>query len=267
MARRSRKVVLSNAPVVLVLCQVVYSRVQVGEYATAIQEDFRKAGLPVERRGKMQQVIFAPSGLQVAVKDYWDYRTADQRTSFLVMDDSVVLQTTAYKDFEAFIERLERCLHTVLTRTEHDQHGVIHRIGLRYINVIGKPDGKSYSALLSPGLHGAPDGAFEKGTRRVRVETTGRTRVGDGKGTFVVRVSQSDDGTNLPPDIVGTAPLYEPRSGEGEIATLLDMDHFVEGNFRADAARVAETLHQLHDHIVESFHRDLVTKKAIQEWL
>ena len=41
-------------------------------------------------------------------------------------------------------------------------------------------------------------------------------------------------GSPLPPDLVDAAPSFAPRAEAGELVTLIDMDHFVEGNFDAD---------------------------------
>ena len=60
--RKGRYVPLSRQPLVLALCQVRFSTVQVGDYIPAIQEEFRRKGLPIERAGKVQQLIFAPGG-------------------------------------------------------------------------------------------------------------------------------------------------------------------------------------------------------------
>ena len=54
----------------------------------------------------------------------------------LVTQDSVILQTTAYTRFEEFAERLTLAVDTVLAESEEDRLGVIHRAGLRYIDVV-----------------------------------------------------------------------------------------------------------------------------------
>jgi uncharacterized protein (TIGR04255 family) len=44
-----------------------------------------------------------------------EYRSKDEQWSVTVLEDSVVLQTTAYEKFEGFGQRLEHAVHTVLT--------------------------------------------------------------------------------------------------------------------------------------------------------
>ena len=50
------------------------------------------------------------------------------------------------------------------------------------------------------------------------------------------------------------------------MVTLIDMDHFVEGNFDADPDWVVARAYELHDHIIETFHNQVVTEDAIKEW-
>ena len=57
-----------------------------------------------------------------------------------------------------------------------------------------------------------------------------------------------------------------PRAEAGELVTLIDMDHFVEGNFDADPDWVVARAYELHDHIIETFQGHVVTEDAIEEW-
>jgi hypothetical protein len=100
---------------------------------------------------------------------------------------------------------------------------------------------------LRPGLHGADEGVFREGSARLFVEPVGRTDVDDVEGTMVIRVTQNDLGFDLPPDLVGSAPEREVRAVSGELVTLLDTDHFIEGSFEADAAWVVARGHKMHD--------------------
>ena len=115
----------------LVLCQVRFSPVRrMGRYIPAIQEAFRRAGFPIERAGKVQQVTFGPGDgvpVQVVEQQRWEYRNRDETRSIMVTQDSVTLQSTAYKRFEEFAERLDLAVRTVLAESEHDGLGVVQR--------------------------------------------------------------------------------------------------------------------------------------------
>ena len=83
---------------------------------------------------------------------------------------------------------------------------------------------------------------------------------------MVVRVVQNDQGLLLPPDLVGGAPKQDSSAEAGELITLIDMDHYVEGNFDPDARWVVETAYEMHDQIVETFHEHVVTAEAITRY-
>ncbi len=270
MQRRCRYEPLSAQPLVLVLCQIRFSPVrQMERYIPAIQDAFRRTGFPIERAEKVHQVTFGPgvaAPVQTVEKQRWEYRNREETWSILVTEDNVILQTTAYTRFEQFAERLRLALDTVLAGSEHDGFGVVHRIGLRYVDMVRPRAGKGFRFYLRRGLHGVPDEVFQPGPHLLHVESRGRTMVGDHRGTMIVRVVQNDQGHSLPPDLVAAAPKYAPRAGPGELVTMIDMDHYVEGTFDPDSEWVVARSYELHDHIVETFHDHVVTKEAVEEW-
>ncbi len=266
-ARNCRFVPLSKQPLVLVLCQVRFSPVRkMADYVPAIQEEFRRHGYPIERSGKVQQLTITPAAVQVVDQDRWEYRTKDEQWTITVLHDSVVLQTTAYQRFEGFADHLARAVRTVLSKTEQDKFGVVERIGLRYVDLVQPRRGEEYRSYLRPGFHGVTDDAFRPGTHRLHVESVGRTSVLDTEGTMVVRVSQNDQGFDLPPDLVGGAPKHQSRATRGELVTLIDMDHFVEGKFEPDTNWVLERAYALHDDLIETFHKYVITEQAVEAW-
>ena len=270
MERRCRYEPLAAQPLVLVLCQVRFSAVrQMERYIPAIQEVFRRNEFPIEKAGKVHQVTFGPGGgapVQVVEQQRWEYRNRAETWSILVMQDSVVLQTTAYTRFEDFAKRLKLAVGTVLSESEQDRLGVVHRVGLRYIDVVRPSAGKDFRHYVRAGLHGLSDHVFQAGQHLVQAQSAGRTQVGGIAGTMVVRVVQNDQGAELPPDLASAAPRFTPRAEAGEMVTLIDMDHFVEGNFDADVGWVVARTFEMHDHIIETFHEHVVTPQAIEEW-
>jgi uncharacterized protein (TIGR04255 family) len=265
--RNCRYVPLSKQPLVLVLCQVRFSPVRkMGDYVPGIQEAFRRLGFPIERAGKIQQLTITPAGVHSVEQERWEYRTKDERWSVTVLQDSVVLQTTAYDRFESFAEKLGAAVKIVLEQTEQDKLGVVQRVGLRYIDLIQPREGEDYRLYLRPGFHGVADVVFAPGSHRVHVESVGRTAMADTAGTMILRVAQNDQGFDLPPDLIGGAPKFEPRAKAGELITLVDMDHFIEGKFDPDAGWVTARAYAMHDHLIETFHEHVVSTKAIEVW-
>jgi uncharacterized protein (TIGR04255 family) len=265
--RNCRYVPLSKQPLVLVLCQVRFSPVRkMGDYISSIQEVFRRHEFPIERAGKIQQLTITPAGVQAVEQDRWEYLTKDERWSVTVLQDSVVLQTTAYERFENFAEQLEVAVRTVLGLTEQDKLGIVQRVGLRYVNLIQPAAGEDFRIYLRPGFRGASDAPFVPRSHRLYVESVGRTSVGDTPGTMVLRVTQNDQGFDLPPDLIVGAPKFQQRARNGELVTLIDMDHFIEGTFDPSAEWVTARAYAMHDHLIETFHEHVVSKKAIEVW-
>ncbi|MFC1482594.1 TIGR04255 family protein [Myxococcota bacterium] len=267
MERTCRYVPLSKQPLVLVLCQVKFSPVRrMADYIPAIQEEFRRHWYPLEKAGKIQQLTVTPTGLQTTEQERWEYRTKDEQWSILVMQDAVVLQTTAYRKFEDYAKQLELAVGTVLRITEHEELGLLQRIGLRYIDLIRPREGEDFRYYLRPGLHGVQDDVFNPGTHRIHIESAGSTKVGDEDGMMVVRIVQNSEGFDLPPDLLGGAPKFAARAKAGELATLVDMDHFLSGKFDPGVEWIIETAYRLHDHLVETFHEHVITPEAVEVW-
>jgi len=267
MERKCRHVPLSQQPLVLVLCQVKFSPVrQMADYIPAIQEEFRRHGYPLETAGKIQQLNITPAGMQTTEQERWEYRTKDEQWSILVMQDAVVVQTTGYEKFEDYAKHLERAVGTVLRITEHENLGVVQRIGLRYVDLIRPREGEDYRYYLRPGLHGVQDDVFNPGTHRLHIESAGSTMVGDEDGMMVVRIVQNSEGFDLPPDLLGSAPKFTSRAKAEELATLVDMDHFIAGKFEPSVDWIIETVYRLHDHLVEAFHEHVITTEAVEVW-
>ena len=236
--RSCRYVPLANQPLVLVLGQVRFSPVrQMNDYIPAIQEEFRRHGFPLERAGKVQQLIFGPSGgvpVQVVEEQRWEYRTRDETWSILVMQK---LRRPA----DHGLWEVRGLRRQAPARRWHgpleDRARPVRRRRARGTAVRRRGPAarrRDFRFYLRPGFHGVADDVFRTGTHRLHVESTGRTSVGDVPGTLIVRVVQNDQGVSLPPDLVGGAPKLAPRGLSGELITLIDMDHYIEGNFEPD---------------------------------
>ena len=180
---------------------------------------------------RVHQVTVTPTAttpVQLTERQRWDYRNRDETWSIFLTRDTVIPHPTADTRFEDFVERLQLAVHTVLAESEHDRLGVVHGVGLRYIDVARASGGKDFRFYLRPGLHGVRDEVFQLGQHLLHTESRGRTVVGGNPGTMVVRIVQNDQASSLPPDFVDAAPSFPPRAEAGELVTLLDMDHFVE---------------------------------------
>jgi uncharacterized protein (TIGR04255 family) len=267
MARECRYVPFSKQPLIFVLCQVRISPVRkIADYIPSIQEEFRRHGYPIERSGKIKQLNISQNGVQTIEQDLWEFRNKEEDWSIIVVQDSFTLQTTAYQKFEDFAKHLKLAANTILTKTEHNQYGVIHRIGLRYVDLVQPRDGEDFRYYIQSGFHGLSGQVFNNGTSRTLVECIGQISLDEILSTMVVRIAQSDQGTNLPPDLIGNAPKVKERTKRGELVTFIDMDHYAEGNFNPDTDWIEKITYLLHDKIIETFHEHVITKEAVEVW-
>jgi len=269
MERKCRHEVLSRQPLVLAIGQIRFSPVRkMAEYIRGIQEDLRRKGYPTEKHGFIRQLSFRSQDvLQTAEMEVWEYRTRNEDWSIFVSQDSIAVQTTEYTKFEDFADRMREAVSTVLSKTESDRLGVVERVGLRYVDLVKPLPGESFRDYLRPGFHGLGEEPFALNSARLFVQCTGRTDVsGETEGTLLVRISQNDQGADLPPDLIATAPKRKVQHAPGELLTLIDMDHSVTGSFNADADWVVKIAVGLHDGIIETFHERVVTEKALEAW-
>ena len=269
MERKCRYVPLTAQPLVLALTQVRFTRLrQLAHYVPDIQEAYRRTGFPIERAGKLQQVELAQGGgpPRFSQQDRWEYRNRDETWSILLTEDGFVLQASAYDRFEGFAETMRSALEVLFRVTEHAEYGLVERVGLRYIDLVQPRAGESFRDYLNPGFHGASDAVFNQGSHRVFVESAGRTTLSFGSGTLILRVAQDDSGAALPPDLLAAAPKHKSRSKPGELVTFVDMDHFTEGRYDANAESVTSMAYELHDQIIEAFHNEVATQHAMEVW-
>jgi uncharacterized protein (TIGR04255 family) len=269
--RKIPPVKLEKQPLVLVLCQARFSPVEnIKTYMPTIQDEFRKQGYPIqEHRTNMQRAIMQDGSFkEIGTFDQWILKRKDEKASIIVDKGQVLFQTTDYDTFEPFLAKFLGALEKVLALTEHDKFGVIQQLGLRYVDVIQREFNEDeLKETLREGFSGVSSKAFSAGTKRMAMETSGRTNLPGGqKGTLVVRLFQNDLGLDIPPDLVADA-LPRPIAAEKEkLITILDTDHFMAGKFETSRKWVEVAMHGLHDQVIDVFHNHVVTPKALEKW-
>jgi len=252
---------LHNDPLSLVLCQIRFSRVRkMAEYIPAIQDRLRRNGFPSDLSGILQQMLLTAAGPQTIQTKQDEFRSADNTWSIVVGEDTLVLITSNYDRFAGFADKLRLAIETVDAAAEL-RHGQITRIGLRYIDVIQPQDGETHRDYLKANLHGPQSAVFTQGPL-VHLEAAGRTDL----GTMILRITQNDQGILVPPDIALKPLRYKQVTKPGQLLTLIDSDHFVEGEWPFDLKAIIETVDQLHRGINTAFFRDVVTKHATTIW-
>ncbi len=212
-------------------------------------------------------MVIGPTEISQRLQRRWEYKSKDERWSILVAPEGVVLQTTDYKGFNGYSERFCLAVRTVLEATEHDRLGVLQRLGIRYVNLIRPQAGEDFRAYIAPGFHGLQgDGVFEATSGRLQCQMAGTTQVGSDVGMLAIRVTQNDQGAELTPDLLDFAPLRTNSSRPGELNTIVDIDHFLEGRFDCNIDWIIQNTSLLHAHLETVFFDHVVTPHALGVW-
>jgi len=251
---------LRTSPLVYMIGQVRISPVvAIEKYIPEIQEQLRHKGFPRFVKGQIQEFRFeidaAPKAHAI---DRYEFQNKEGTSGITLATDFISLHTSKYEVNEKFEETFGIVLtiiHEVVSLS------LVERIGLRYINLIRLNTGEKFSDYLQPGLLGLEDEKLGVQKSLSRFELVGVTDV----GKLVVRYSQSDNGTFLPPDLVPSPLKHDIQIPTGEKVAFLDLDHFSEESHDFEAGSVIETLRHLHGNLDRTF-RSAVTEAALQKW-
>lgn len=254
---------LHDDPLSLVLCQIRFSKVRrMPEFIPQIHDLLRKEGFPEDVSATVQQVVITPGNQpEIIVRKQDEFRSKDNRWSLNISEDMLVLVTTAYDRFEGFANRLKRGLE-IVDQVAEIHHGSINRIGLRYVDVIAPRQGETFRNYLQDSLHGPRSSVFTDPKQWLHLESVGRTDI----GTMIVRITQNDQGIVLPPDIMHKPMSHKMKIDPGNVITLVDTDHFVEGSWDYDLESIMNTTNDLHEAINAAWFSDLVTQEALEIW-
>ncbi|MXY91015.1 MAG: TIGR04255 family protein [Gammaproteobacteria bacterium] len=251
---------LANSPLVLVLCQVRISSVQnISKYIPEIQDHLRKNGFPVDVSGEVVEVTLQSDGpVQQRKQTHWEFRTLEEDWSIIVGKSAIVVQTTAYSDFQRFLNVLSTALNAVNAIVGSL---VIERVGLRYVDAIRPQDGESWKKYVKSDYHGLENKLADAEEPVVYMQTVSKTGQNQ---HMIVRLAQNREGAILPSDL-SLHPRLKIQAEENELVTLLDMDHYREDRKPLSVDNVIETGWDLHDGLDIVF-RDTVTEFALEAW-
>lgn len=259
---------MSNAPVYFTVAQVRFNPVLNMEgYLATIQEKMRKAHFTDFKREVVQRLIvpFASPGNagQVPTPSFVPqarciFGNIEGTSEFVLENNALALQTTAYDTFEIFSVMLLNGLGIV-----HDvvQLDFTERIGLRYLDAVLPKAGESLADYLTPEVLGLSNKLTGNMLHSVS-ETVSMTTIGQ----MVSRVIIQDGHIGLPLELMALAPRIDPRFTQPEGRhSIIDTDAFVEKREAFNLEKLEATLLSLHDVIDESF-RATVTPHAIKVW-
>lgn len=236
------------------------------EFIAAISDRLRVEGYSEDVSGIVKQVVVRPDLPHPTIIEERrdEFRSKENDWSVTIGDSMIALVTTNYERFPGFSARLSRVLATI-DEIAGIRNGQIHRIGLRYVDVIKPAPDETVEQYLQPSLHGPTtpkSGVFVSKDRLLAVESVGRT----GIGVMRVRISQNNQGMLIPPDCVFKPMKHKMQASGQEMITLFDTDHFTEGNWDFDADRILNTVDLLHKGINAAWFEDFITEHALQAW-
>lgn len=252
---------LRNAPVVLTLCQISFSKIRkMAEHIPQVQETLAASGYELDLSDKVQEFTMTPEGPQVQVIDRWEFADLKRTRSIVITQQFAVFQTTAYNTFESFAPEMLRCMDAIV---QAGSKPIITRVGLRYTDAIVPTAGKPLSFYLRESLLGVGSPVLK--SPLIAHNTIAETA----HGRMLVRIMQNRQGIMVPAELGQCNLLLQcPTPTDSSVITLLDFDHFKE--WPTDAAPyqnplLNELLWNLKNGIYDVFNA-FVTPAAVEEW-
>lgn len=256
---------MPNAPLIYVLAQVRFTHIPRMDRRW---EDFHEKVLENYPQAEPERIDqFTLKDGKPSIGDSilrWNLLSEDRCTGIIITADALVLHTVKYETSGHFVTELEEILRKFFEVIP--EKGVrVTRQGLRYVDLLLPENDltvdeqviETLRLPLAPAL-GEPE--------RMEQIVTYKTAVG---GKLVIRHRQSTSPDLLPSDIfpnnLGLAPRLARPKPEGQIAGLLDYDHFIEEDISFDVAAILDKFHNLHSVSSAAF-TETTTKEALAIW-
>lgn len=254
---------LHEDPLSMVLCQVQFSRVRkMAEFLPEIQDRLRRQGFSEDASTNLQKVRLEPGKPpEIITAKHDEFRTKDGTWGISIGEDVLAVMTTQYNRFSGFAEKLNLALKTVDDVAEISC-GSITRIGLRYIDVVAPRPGETFRDYLRTGLHGPDSRIFKTNPPLVGLEYISQTDI----GVMVIRVTQNELNMVVPPGLVITPMPYKQAFEIGRRITLIDTDHYMEGQWDFSAKALIDTVDALHKGINTVWFEQIITDHALKVW-
>jgi uncharacterized protein (TIGR04255 family) len=260
---------MSHAPVYFTVAQIQFNPVlDMDGYLAAIQEKMRIAHFPDFKRESVPQLTipYASSnqGGQAVAPSFAPrarsiFGNIEGTMEFVLENNALALQTTAYDTFETFSKTLLGGLEIV--------HNALHldftqRVGLRYLDAVLPDEGESLSDYLVPEVLGL---ALKLPERRLS-HSFSETVTLSPKGKLVSRVIIQEGRVGLPPELLTLAPRIDSRFTEFDgLHAVIDTDAYTEQREALNILQIGQGLLALHDEIQKSFVLT-ITPTAFDRW-
>ena len=258
---------MKNAPVYFMIAQIRFNPIlDLGKYLPEIQGQMRASGFPDFKEEVAQQFTLAfgkgESGkVSPPVSSVrYIFGNIDGTAGFVLTNNALAFQTTAYVTFEDFLRMFLDGLGTVHEQLRLD---FTERVGLRYLDAVLPNAGEKLSDYLIPEVLGVSH-VLEG---NVPVHAFSETMFAMDAGHLVSRVLVRNGQVGLPPEIGEIAPKLAPKFTvfTGTHA-ILDSDAFHGGREAFDTSVIGRRLTELHAEIVKVF-KTVATAHAFSVWV
>ncbi len=261
---------MSNAPVYYALAQVHFNPVAaMHKYVDEIQDQLRRVGYTHFETNQVAQLQFTAnigadvSQPKIETINNWSFSQADRKSGFILNNSSLTLHTTFYENREEFIPELLKALKIVddVVRLAH-----ISRIGLRYLDAVIPKNDESLEQYLHHGLHGITSNFGRRySMSEIVYDTHCEPLVKN--GTLVVRVYGAKSEVGFPPDLVLSGLIPNPKfvTETAVVHSIIDIDHFTEGEIPLSFDELQSQFFSQHDAIRDAF-RTIATEHALSVW-
>lgn len=258
---------MTNAPVYFTVAQVRFNPVlNLESYLSSIQDRMRIAHFPDFNRQVSQQLVMSFGGDDAGKpptplfqpQARCIFGNIEGTTSFVLENNALALQTTAYETFETFSKMLLQGLKIIHEALHLD---FIERVGLRYLDAVLPKENETLSDYLMPELLGLSHKLDSRLLHSISETVTMNTAV-----KLVSRVIIQDGHVGLPQDLASLAPMLDPRFTEPEGRHgIIDTDAFRELREAFKLDGLESVLVVLHEEILRSF-KATVTPHALKTW-
>lgn len=261
---------LSRAPVSLVLAVIRFSPVENMEekYLPAILDALRQAGYPVNKSGKVREIVIGMEGpvmTNAVERAHWEVRSLDETRSVILGKDRIVFQEGNHQDHATLFAEIERVLGIMLPLVGEL---VAEQVALRYLDYFTASAELPLEKHLQSGMLGWPSAALANAAgKKIQLQQFGAQ---DERTQLALRVARGEFDGVFPGDLMPHAPksriqVAKKTDGTPADAVILDTDHAKTDRFMCTAKEAIQRLDRLHAGIHQVF-MDVTTPEGRFQW-
>lgn len=252
---------LNNQPLKFALAEVRFSKVlQISKFIPELQEAFRKK-YPAFMEGREPAVQIQGNGIDVSELQRWAFMSADKKSAIGIDQERLIYATSDYPRFQGFSDT---CLDAIRILEKIVEPGLVHRIGLRYSDLILLGENESLSDLVDSHFGFSKNLSSLGIPRQQSTETYIQTKV----GSLVIRTLYGTNDLTCLQD-VKSLPISLDVYPEPSERIILDFDHFWESQSEVvqfESKEIINILSSLHETSREAFWAITTDYARTEKW-